>query len=148
MEPTIITAVAAVCGSLVGATATVVTTWIAQRTQSIRAERDETLRSREALYGEFISEASRLTVEGLSHSLERPETFVKLYGILGRIRLVATDPVLAAAEVCTRQIIDLFAKPNLTVEQIRLAFESGGIDPIKDFSIVCREQLLEIAGAS
>ena len=146
MDPTIITAVAAACGSLVGSAATIVTTWITQRTQRVHAEREEKLRNREALYGEFSTEASRLTVEAFSHSLERPDTFVKLYGIIGRIRLVATDPVLAAAEVCIRQIIDLYAKPSLTVEQIRLAFERDRLDPIRNFSVVCRKELLEIAG--
>ena len=131
-----------------GAAATIVTTWITQRTQTVHAEREEKLRNRETLYGEFITEASRLTVEAFSHSLERPDTFVKLYGITGRIRLVATDPVLAAAEACIRQIIDLYAKPNMTVEQIRLAFERDRLDPIRDFSVACRKELLEIAGGS
>ena len=146
MDSSIITAVAAVGGSLVGAAATSVTTWITQRTQRVHAEREEKLRNREALYGEFITEASRLTVEALGHSLERPDTFVKLYGITGRIRLMATGPVLDAAEACIRQIIDLYAKPNMTVEQIRLAFERDRIDPIRDFSVGCRKELLEIAG--
>ena len=139
------TTIAAAAGSLVGAAATIVTTWITQRTQTVQARREEELRNREALYGEFITEASRLTVEALDHSLERPDTFVKLYGITGRIRLVATDPVLAAADACIRQIIDLYAKPNLTVEQIRRAFERDRLDPIKDFSVACRKELLEIA---
>ena len=146
MDATIITAVAAASGSLVGAAASGVTTWITQRTQSLHAEREDKLRNREALYGEFITEASRLTMEALCHSLERADTFVKLYGITGRIRLVATDPVLAAAEVCIRQIIDLYAKPNMTVEQIRRAFECDGLDPIKDFSIACQKELRQIAG--
>src|SRR5512135_583261 len=107
MDSTLITAIAAACGSLVGAAATIVTTWITQRTQTILAEREAKLRVREALYGEFITEASRLTVDALSHSLENLDTFVKLYAILGRIRLVAADPVLAAAEACSRQLIDL-----------------------------------------
>ena len=145
MDSTFLTAVAAACGSLVGAAATSVTTWITQRTQTVHAEREEKLRNHEALYGEFITEASRLTVEALGHSLERPDTFVKLYGITGRIRLVATDPVLAAADASIRQIIDLYAKPNLTVEQIRLAFERDRLDPIRDFSVACRKELLEIA---
>jgi hypothetical protein len=146
MDSTIVPAVAAACGSLVGAAATMVTTWITQRTQRDHAEREVKLRGREALYGEFITEASRLTVEALSHSLERPDTFVKLYGITGRIRLVATDSVLAAAEACGRQIIDLYARPNMTVEQIRLAFERDRLDPIREFSVACRKELLEIAG--
>jgi hypothetical protein len=146
MDSAIITAVAAAGGSLVGAAATIFTTWITQRTQSVHAEREEKLRNREALYGEFITEASRLAVQALGHSLERPETFVKLYGISGRIRLVATDPVLAAAEACVHQIIDLYAKPNLTVEQIRLAFERDRLDPIRDFSVACQKELLAIGG--
>jgi hypothetical protein len=146
MDSTIITAGAAACGSLVGAGATIVTTWIAQRTQRAHTEREERLRNREALYGEFINEASRLTVEALSHSLEQPDTFVKLYGIIGRIRLVASDPVLDAAEACIRQIIDLFKKPNMTVEQIRLAIERDRLDPPRDFSVICRKELLAIAG--
>ncbi len=147
MDSTYITAVAAACGSLVGAAATIVTTWITQRTQTVHTQREQTLRQNETLYGEFITEASRLAVEALSNSLERPDTFVKLYGILGRIRLVATDPVLEAAEACIQQIIDLYAKPNMTVEQIRVAFERDRLDPIKDFSVACRKELLEIAGA-
>ena len=133
MDSTFITAVAAASGSLVGAAVSSVTTWITQRAQRVHAEREEKLRNREALYGEFITEASRLTVEAFSHSLEQPDTFVKLYGITGRIRLVATNPVLAAAEACSRQIIDLYARPNMSVEQIRRAFECDGIDPIKEF---------------
>ena len=138
-------AVAAACGSLVGGAVTIVTTWITQRTQSVRTEREEKLRNRNALYGEFITEASCLAVEAFSHSLERPDTFVKLYGISGRVRLVAADPVLAAAEACIGQIIDLYGRPNMTVEQIRLAFERDRLDPIKDFSVACRKELLKIA---
>jgi hypothetical protein len=145
MDTSIITAGAAACGSLVGAAATIVTTWITQLTQRGHAQREGKLRSREALYGEFITEASRLAVEALSHPLERPETFVKLYGITGRIRLVASDAVLAAAEACVRQIIDLYARPNMTVEEIRLAFERDRLDPIRDFSVACRKEVLEIA---
>jgi len=144
MDTTIIAAVAAACGSLAGATVTVATTWITQRTQRAQAEWEQTRRYREALYGEFITEASRLTIEALCNSLERPDSFVKLYGITGRIRLVCTGAVLAAAEACIRQIIDLFAKPNMTVEQIRMAFEREGLDPIKDFSVACRKELFDV----
>jgi hypothetical protein len=79
MDSTIIPAVAAACGSLVGAAATIVTTWITQRTQRVHAEREGKLRDREALYGEFSTEASRLTVEALSHSLERPDIAAKAF---------------------------------------------------------------------
>jgi hypothetical protein len=145
MDSTIIAAGAAVLGSVVGAAATIATTWITQRKQTARSKNEAKLRDREALYGEFITEASRLTVDAFTHQLEQPATFVKLYGILGRIRLVAADSVLASAEACCRQIVDLFAKPNMTIDQIRAAFEHSPIDPIKEFSTVCQTELLEIA---
>jgi hypothetical protein len=129
MDVTIITAVAAATGSLLGAAATISTTWITQRTQMVRSRVEAEVRDREVLYGEFITEASRLTVQALTHSLEEPETMVKLYGIVGRIRLVAADPVLDSAEACVRQIIELYARPNLTVEQIRQAFEQDRPHP-------------------
>jgi hypothetical protein len=145
MDSTIIAAAAAVLGSVTGAAATIATTWITQRTQTARSKIEAKLRDREALYGEFITEASRLTVDAFTHQLEQPATFVKLYGILGRIRLVAAESVLASAEASCRQIVDLYAKPNMTVDQIRAAFEQSQIDPIKEFSTVCRTELLEIA---
>jgi hypothetical protein len=146
MDSTIIVATAAACGSLVGAAATIVTTWITQRAQTVHAEREAKLRVREALYGEFITEGSRLTIDAVGHSLETLDTFVKLYGILGRIRLVAADPVLAAAEACCSQLVQLYSEPNMTVEQIRVALERDRFDPMRDFSVACRKELLEIAG--
>jgi hypothetical protein len=141
MNSTIIAAMAAVLGSVVGAAATIGTTWITQRTQAARSKTEATLRDRQTLYGEFITEASRLTVNAFTNQLEQPATFVKLYGILGRIRLVADTPVLDSAEACCRQIVDLYASPNMTMDQIRAAFEHGQIDPIKEFSTVCRAEL-------
>ena len=34
----------------------------------------------------------------------------------------------------------------MTVEQIRVAFERDRLDPMRDFSVACRKELLEIAG--
>jgi hypothetical protein len=144
MDSTIIPAVAAALGSVVGAAASICTTWITQRTQAARGKIEMRLRDREALYAEFITEASRLTVDAFTNQLEQPATFVKLYGVLGRIRIVAADAVLASAEACCRQIVDLYAKPNMTIDQIRAAFEHGQMDPIKAFSTACRTELLAI----
>lgn len=143
MDSTILGAAAAILGSVVGAVATIAASWGAQQTQATRNKIEARLRRCEALYGEFITEASRLTVDGFNHQLEHPGTFVNLYGILGRIRLVATDPVLASAEACCRQVVELYAKPNMTIDEIRAAFDAGQ-DPIKDFSVVCRNELHEI----
>ncbi len=138
----------AMLGSLVGAAASIGTTWITQRTQRIRANTEWKLRERETLYGEFITEASRLAVDALVHSLEGPEKLVTLYGILGRIRLVSGEDVLGKAEDCCRRIVDIYASPNMTPEQICAALEANELDPLKDFSTACRTELRAISSTA
>src|SRR5438874_7962796 len=108
MDTTVVTAMAAAAGSLVGATASIATTWITQRTQTVRANLEWKLRERESLYTEFISEASRLAVDAMLHSLQRPDQLAALYGILSRIRLISSNAVLATAEACARRIVELY----------------------------------------
>ena len=145
MNSTVLTAMAAALGSLLGAAASIATTWITQRTQTIRAHSEWKLRERESLYKEFITEASHLAVDALAHCLERPDQIVALYGILSRIRLVSGEEVVRQGEACCRRIIELYGRPNLTTDQIRAVAEShdlDDIDPLKEFSTVCRNELL------
>ena len=145
MNSTVVTAMAAALGSLVGAAASIVTTWITQRTQTIRAHSEWKLRERESLYKEFITEASRLTIDALVHCLERPDQLMALYGILSRIRLMSGEEVVREGEACCRRIMELYGRPNLTTDQIRAVAEGhdlDGMDPLKEFSAACRKELL------
>jgi hypothetical protein len=145
MDSTWVTALSAALGSLVGAGATIVATLITQRTQTLREIRMERLHERESLYSEFITEASRLVAESLTNSLEHPETLARLYGLLGRVRLVCSETTLAEAEACCRRIVDLYLQPNMTGEQVRAAFQAEAFDPLKDFSNTCRAELRKLA---
>lgn len=145
MTSTVITAMAAALGSLLGAAASIATTWITRRAETIRAHSEWKLRQRESLYNEFITEASRLTVDALAHCLERPDQLMALYGILSRIRLMSGEEVVREGEAYCRRIMELYGRPNLTTDQIRAVAEAhdlDGIDPLKEFSTVCRKELL------
>ena len=145
MISTAVTALAAALGSLVGATASIATTWITQRTQTIRAHSEWKLRERESLYKEFITEASRLTVDALAHSLEQPDRLMALYGILSCIRLMSGEEVVRQGEACCYRIIELYGRPNLTTDQMCAAattHDFNDIDPLKEFSTACRKELL------
>jgi len=145
IESTAVTATAAAMGSLVGATASIATTWITQRTQTIRADTEWKLRERQSLYKEFITEASRLAVDALVHSLERPDQLMALYGILSCIRLVSGEEVVRQGEACCYRIIELYGRPNLTTDHIRAAAKAHDLeelDPLKEFSTACRNELL------
>ena len=145
MDSTIITATAAGLGSLVGAAASIATTWITQRAQIVRANAEWKLRERESLYKEFVTESSRLAVDALTHSMERPDQMMTLYGLLSRIRLMSGQEVVRLGEACCRRIIEQYGRPNLTTDQLRaavLAHEVDELDPLKEFSNACRKELL------
>ena len=143
MDSAIVTATAALAGSLAGAAASIFTTWLAQRSQFVRERAVEELHRRESLYEEFVKDASNSVIDSLSNSLDRPDKFVKLYADLSCIRLLSSEPVLAAAEACCHRIVDFYSQPNLSVDQIRQHFHVDHFDPLKEFSIACRAELNE-----
>jgi hypothetical protein len=145
MEATLITAMAGVFGSLVGASASIGTTWLTKRTEIVRTTAERKLRERESLYNQFLTEASRVAVHALTHSFEGPDQIVALYGILSRIRLVASNAVVREGEMCCMRILAMYGKPSMTVDELRgviaTANDLAELDPLKAFSKECREEL-------
>jgi hypothetical protein len=148
MDSAVVMALSAALGSLAGGAASIATTWITQRNQFRRANNEWKLREREALYAEFLTEASRLAVDALSNSLERPDQLAVLYGILSRVRLIANDQVLASAEDCCHQIVERYQLPNLMADQLHAAIEADDFDIMKPFSAACRTELQTFSPAS
>ena len=141
MNANLITALAAVLGSVAGASAAIATTWISQTSQTRRELAKSEMRKRETLYGEFITEAARLLSDAFDHTLDTPETLVKLYAILGRIRLVSSQAVFNAAEECSNRILDVYATPNRTVHELIAAIRSDEMAFLKKFSDACHVEL-------
>ena len=145
LDTTLITATAAGFGSLFGAAASIATTWITHRSQSKRAYAEWKQHEREALYKEFITEASCLAIDALLHSMERLDPIIKLYGVLSRIRLVSEQEVVRQGEACCRRIIEMYGEPNLTTDDLReivAANHVDELDPLRAFSNACRKELL------
>jgi hypothetical protein len=147
MDSNIVTAIAAVTGSLVGASVSIATTWISLRTQVLRSHLEWQLRERQRLYNDFITEASKLTVDARTHSLDGLNQLAGLYGVLNRIRLISGNEVLDKAEECCRRIVELYWQPNMTLEEFRAAYEANHLDSLKDFSTACRCELMAMAAA-
>jgi len=141
MDATLVTAMSGVLGSLVGASASVATTWVAQKTVSRRELVRAEMRKREMLYGEFVSECAKLLVDAFVHTLEKPQTVLPVYALINRIRLTASAPVLEAAENLLRRITEQYFATNMTVEDIRRLAMSGEGDPLKLFGEACRVEL-------
>jgi hypothetical protein len=141
MDSTLVSAMSGVLGSLVGGSASVATTWIAQKTLNKRELMREQLRAREALYGEFIGECARLFMDAFGHTLEKPEKLLPVYALINRIRLSASPAVLAEAEHLLRRITEQYFSVNLTIEELRKLALSEDADPLKAFGDACRAEL-------
>jgi hypothetical protein len=121
---------AAVLGSLVGGSATIATAWITQRTSTKRELIRQELRKRETLYGEFISECSKLAIDSLSHGIENPEKVWSAYALLNLIRLSGSEAVLAEAEAVLKRIADQYFSPNVSLDEFRTIALSREADPL------------------
>lgn len=145
MEANFITAMAAVLGSLVGGSATVATAWLTQTTANKRELVQLEFRYRETLYGEFITECSRLLIDAMSHTLDSPETLMNAYALLNRVRLSASPSVLREGEALLRRVTEQYFSRNLTVEEMREITRSEDADPLKAFGEACREEFASLS---
>jgi hypothetical protein len=136
----LIPALAAIAGSLVGATGSATGTWITARHQDRRNLLGQQIARREALYSDFIGESARLLVDALQHNVVDLQKLLPLYALLSRIRLGSSEPVLRKAEEIIKTIISSYPQPNLTAEQIESQAANEN-DPLRQFSDTCRAEL-------
>ena len=144
MDTNLITAMSGVLGSLVGGSATVATAWLTQKTLTRRELNVRDMRQREKLYGDFIGECARLLIDAFTHTLEDPEKLLPLYALTNRIRLTASQPVVAEAERLLARITEQYFSRNLTVEEMRQLARSNDADPLRTFGETCRMELKSI----
>jgi hypothetical protein len=129
-------------GSLIGGVSTFAASWLTQR----KSLRTQTLvqhaTQRQALYSEFIMEASRRLTEAWSHQAEGPEVIAGLYAALGRMRLLSSGRIVAHAEGVIQTVIAAYMDPNKTFDEFKQRVHAGEqADPLKGFAEACRQEL-------
>ena len=140
MNAGIITGLAAIFGSLVGALGSAAGTWITQKHQDRRDLIGKQIVRREALYSDFIAESARLLVDAMQHNVSDLQKLLPVYALLSRIRLSSSEPVLQTAENVIKTIVNTYPQPNLTADQIE-SQAMNGQDPLRHFSDTCRIEL-------
>jgi hypothetical protein len=148
MDQSIVSALAAILGSMVGGSATIATAWITQKTQGRSELVTAEIRKRELLYTEFIAECSKLNLSSLDHTLDHAEALIQVHALVNRIRLVSTSAVLAAAEAAVKRILKQYVGPNLNREEMKELALSDYDDPLKLFGEACRRELQELLHAA
>jgi len=142
MDPAILSTAAGLLGSMIGAAATFSASWLTQqRHLRIQTLAEQALK-REAVYTEFIAEASKRLAEGWSKQAESPEVLAQLYSALQQMRLISSAAVISAAEAAVRSVIDAYADPNRTFDELRQSLGTPPFrDPLQDFIDACRAEL-------
>lgn len=80
---------------MVGALASLGTTFINQRLQACRERLTKDLANREELYGGFIEEIIPLFVDSINCTTIDPSKLLNLYSMVARIRLISSDERIA-----------------------------------------------------
>jgi len=138
MDLTYFPAIAAL-GTVSGSFATFFTTWVVRRRQDRLRRVRETIHQRQELYKNFIEESSRLYADALVNDKSEIPKLVNVYALIGRMKIVSTDEVIAAAEKAGRLIIATYLSPNRTL--VDLPDLISEMDPLHDFSEACRREL-------
>jgi hypothetical protein len=95
---------------------------------------------RHELYKEFIEAATYCYADALQHEEPDIPALVKLYGKIGRMRVLASPKVLGSAEQIGQKIINMYLEPNKSFFELREMVNKNAVDIIGNFGEACREE--------
>lgn len=117
------------------------TTWLGQRVQSREQQTALELRRQEKVYRLFIEEASRWYADAYEHDTPQVTNMVNLYALVSRMRVFSSKRVVEQSEKVVRAIIDAYFAPNKTFVEVREVVDNADMNPLREFSIACRDEL-------
>jgi hypothetical protein len=144
MDPAILSATSALIGSLMGGFSTFCASWVTQRRQLRSHLLLQQAAKRESLYAEFIMEATKRLTEAWSKQPEGPDVLAGLYADMERMRLISSDTVIETAERVIQRVVEVYANPNRTFDDLRKGLMGGKIhldNPLKEFTDACKAEL-------
>ncbi len=145
MDPGYFSAFAALAGSAIGGLTTLTASWLTQREQQRIQQLVHDIDRREELYKHFIEEASKVFVDAIEREpADAPDAskLVGLYALISRMRLLSSSLVVEQAERVVRFVIETYLGPKMTLREVSESLKNSGfVDPLRDFSDACREEL-------
>src|SRR5262249_61170202 len=117
MDAAYFSGLAALAGSVIGGLTSLGASWLTQHSQLGAQRSARNLERREALYNDFINEASRLYVDAFEHHQTELANLVRLFAMISQIRVasspkVAEDPDREADRIVERYILTNTACAN------------------------------------
>jgi len=141
MDTAYISAIAALSGSAIGGLTSLAASWVSQDAQARAQRLIQDKNRRQELYKAFIEEASRLYGNALVTNEVEIADLVTLYAMVSRMRVISGLPVVKAADAVVVLILDTYFKPNRTIPELRDTMKGEHLDPLRNFSDACRDDL-------
>jgi hypothetical protein len=132
---------AALAGSVIGGLTSLATSWFTQHAQLRAQHVGMDLGRRETLYRDFIEEATKVYTDAYEHDQADASKLVRLYAMVSRMRIVSSSPIIDSADKVCRVIIATYLSPNKTFRDLPDFLNDEAMDPLRDFSNACREEL-------
>jgi len=144
IDPTLLSPLSALCGALVGGSASFAAAMYTQRSQQRLQRIASEVTKREKVYAEFVMRASNLMLNAyIRDELALGSDEQRLVGLINRMRLFASAAVVATAETVLRRIVEITLRPSIELRQLATEALSNGLDsdPLLEFSVICRADL-------
>lgn len=140
MDTSVVTALAALAGAMIGGLTSVLASWLSQRAQARMAQLAHYQLRRQELYKEFIEQASTLYIHALQNDKPDVSGLMALYAEISRMRVLSSARVIDSADQIVKRIVNAYLEPNKTFPELRQMADSGLIDPLRNFSEACRAE--------
>jgi hypothetical protein len=140
MDASVISALAALTGAVVGGLTSGISNWINHRSQLRAQWLNHEKSRRQILYKDFIEEASRCHIDALQRNEADIPGLVGLYAKLNRMRVLSSPQVIDSAEKVTRKILDTYLEPDKDFFELREMAIDGTLDLLRDFSSACHDE--------
>jgi hypothetical protein len=141
MDQAYLSALAALAGSMIGGLTSLATSWLTQRAQFRAQKLGHDLGRREDLYRDFIQEAARLYTDAYEHDKADASKLVNLYALICKMRILSSPRIIENADRVVRVIIETYLAPNKTFRDLPEFLDNDAMDPLREFSNACREEL-------
>ena len=134
-------AFAVLAGSLLGTLGSIGTTFLSLRAQDRARRLGQAATRREALYGQFIEEASKLVTDALTHKLEDWSKLVPLYAVINKLRLFAPPNVVKLADEVMLHIFAIYGDTSKDFHIPQSEEDGRSMDILRSFSEACRKDI-------
>jgi hypothetical protein len=147
MDSSIIAVFSAILGTTVGGLTTFLTTFLNQRYAMRRDILAKDVANREQLYSEFLKEVGNLYFDSINRTLDdvsQQASLITMYSLVGRIRMISSEPVLRSAEKVAEDIVESYKRPPTTFQEFQQLW--GTSDPWHEFTNACRTERQSMLG--